>query len=279
MAYPGSLDSFTTQTDNVDDADAAWANMVQAALLAIETELGVDPAGSATDLVTRLAMTLSAAGLLNFAASTLLTISSGAITVTQNWHRVDTESGAASDNLDTITAGADGQLLFLRTVADARNVVIRHGIGNILCGGAGNITLDLANDLAILLYDDNLDKWLAFGVGGSALLGTENTWTAPQHFNAAISTAYAAVNANATLDATYQTVAVDASGGAVTITLPAAASCTGRRYDIKKVDSSANAVTIDGNSTETIDGIATKALANQYSSVTVISNGSGWWII
>lgn len=278
MAYPASLDSFTTNTDSVDDVLAADMNAVQAGIVAIETELGTDPAGSLTDVKTRLAVSLSAAGLLNFATSSALTIATGVITVTQNWHTVDTEAAAASDDLDTITAGADGQILFLRSTAAARNIVLRHGIDNIVCAGAANITLDLTSDLAILIYDATLIKWIAYAVG-SSILGAANVWTGSQTFSASIQTAYAGLNAAATLDATRQTVAVDATAGAITITLPAAASCTGRRYDIKKVDSSANAVTIDGNAAETIDGAATKVLSAQYSAATVISNGSGWWII
>jgi hypothetical protein len=278
-SYPTSLKSFTTQVDNVDDANAAWANAAQDEILAIETELGTDVAGSATDLKTRLAVALSAAGLLNFAASTLLTISSGSITATQNWHRVDTESSAASDDLDTITAGTDGQVLFLRSVADARNVVIKNGTGNILTTGGKDITLDLYADLAIGVYDDVVDKWIFTGVTGAGLLNTANTWTGVNVFSAAMSTKYSAVNANTTLGATYQTVAVDATSGNITITLPAASTCTGRRYDIKKIDGSANTVTIDGNSAETIDGAATKVISTQYSTYTIISNGSGWYVL
>ena len=71
----------------------------------------------------------------------------------------------------------------------------------------------------------------------------------------------------------------DASGGAFTITLPAAADHTGREFTVKKIDGSANAVTVDGNSSETIDGAATYALSSQYSSVTVVSDGSNWYIV
>jgi hypothetical protein len=125
-----------------------------------------------TDVKTRLAVSLSAAGLLNFAASAALTIATGSITVTGNWARVDTEAAAASDYLDTITAGADGQVLFLRSTADARNVIIRHGVGNIVCGGATNITLDVTSDLAILIYDGNLSKWIAEGFMSAATVAT-----------------------------------------------------------------------------------------------------------
>ena len=39
------------------------------------------------------------------------------------------------------------------------------------------------------------------------------------------------------------------------------------------------AITLDGNSSETIDGAATFVLSTQYESVTIISNGTGWYIL
>lgn len=64
---------------------------------------------------------------------------------------------------------------------------------------------------------------------------------------------------------------------AVTINLPTASGITGMIYQIKRLGS-AN-VTIDGNSSETIDGQTTIILYTQYSSVTLVSNGSNWTII
>ncbi len=74
-------------------------------------------------------------------------------------------------------------------------------------------------------------------------------------------------------------VVADASGGAFTVTLPAAADFTGRVYRIKKIDSSANAVTIDGNGSETIDGATTAVLSTQYEAITVVSDGTEWWVL
>ena len=71
----------------------------------------------------------------------------------------------------------------------------------------------------------------------------------------------------------------DASGGAFSVTLPAVASSAGQVYTIKKTDSGGNAVTIDGNASETIDGATTKALASQYKYATVACDGAVWWII
>jgi hypothetical protein len=83
-------------------------------------------------------------------------------------------------------------------------------------------------------------------------------------------------NANYTLTPHDHTVFVDATGGNRTITLPTASTCARRRYEIKKIDSSANTVTVDGYSSETIDGSLTNILSTQYQSVTVVSDGAGW---
>lgn len=94
-------------------------------------------------------------------------------------------------------------------------------------------------------------------------------------FGAAITT----VLVDTTLTVAHHTVLVDATAAAVTINLPTAASASGRIYVIKKIDVSANGVTIDGNGGELIDGAATKAIANQYASLTIQSSGSAWYII
>jgi hypothetical protein len=72
---------------------------------------------------------------------------------------------------------------------------------------------------------------------------------------------------------------IDASGGALSVFLPAAADNLDRVISVKKIDSSANAVTVDGNGSETIDGVTTKSLASQYDGITVISNGTSWEIV
>ena len=65
---------------------------------------------------------------------------------------------------------------------------------------------------------------------------------------------------------------------AITVNLVAAATCTsGFKYQIK--NRSTNTLTIDPNGTETIDGASTYALATQEESVTLITDGSNWFII
>jgi hypothetical protein len=82
-----------------------------------------------------------------------------------------------------------------------------------------------------------------------------------------------------TLTINHFLVLVDASSGGITITLPASASHTNRIYTIKKIDSSGNKVTVDANASETIDGELTIDLKLQYSYITIVCDGTEWFII
>lgn len=79
-----------------------------------------------------------------------------------------------------------------------------------------------------------------------------------------------------TLTASDDLVLASASGAAFTLTLPAAASNTGKVYLIKKTDSTFNAVTVDGNASETIDGATTTTLNTQNESIEIVSDGTNW---
>lgn len=84
-----------------------------------------------------------------------------------------------------------------------------------------------------------------------------------------------AVSAAYTIASKDRTVLASASGGAFTVTLPSASSSKGRRYTIKKVDASANGVTVGG----TVDGTVNPVLTAQYQRVTVESDGSAWYLV
>jgi hypothetical protein len=75
------------------------------------------------------------------------------------------------------------------------------------------------------------------------------------------------------------TLLCNATGGAFTVTLPVAAAHPGRVFTIKKIDASVNAVTIDGDGAETIDGAATYALTAQWQSVVLQCNGTSWFVL
>ena len=91
--------------------------------------------------------------------------------------------------------------------------------------------------------------------------------------------ATATKTSNYTISGTDVVIFADATSGAVTITLPTAASTPGYRFDIKRIDGSGNACTIARSGTDTIDGATSHTLPVQYTSLTVVSNGSAWYIL
>ena len=72
-------------------------------------------------------------------------------------------------------------------------------------------------------------------------------------------------------------ILADASGGPVTVALPAVGSSDGRVVYVKKTDATGNAVSADGDGAELVDGLATFDLLVQYESVTLFCDGSQWW--
>lgn len=74
-------------------------------------------------------------------------------------------------------------------------------------------------------------------------------------------------------------IIADATGGAITMTLPPAALVPGRIYAFKRINSGGNAVIVDGYAAETIDGAATHTLTPQWNSLTIMSNGVAWFIL
>lgn len=74
-------------------------------------------------------------------------------------------------------------------------------------------------------------------------------------------------------------ITCNATSGAITVNLFAASGNAGRRLTIKKTDASANAVTIDGNASETIDGALTLILSLRYEDAVLECDGSNWQVI
>lgn len=82
-----------------------------------------------------------------------------------------------------------------------------------------------------------------------------------------------------TIDASgRQTVVLaDATTATFAVTLPTAVA--GRVVVVKKIDSTANAVTVETPGAETIDGAANHSLATQYDVVRLITDGTNWFVI
>lgn len=93
---------------------------------------------------------LKVLGMVNLGSPTELTISAGAITVTKSFHGVDTEADAATDDLETINGGSDGDRLILKAQNDTRSVVLKDGVGNLRLNG--DFTLDSVHDTIELIF-------------------------------------------------------------------------------------------------------------------------------
>lgn len=87
------------------------------------------------------------------------------------------------------------------------------------------------------------------------------------------------ITSSTTLDDNYTVILANCTSGAIIITLPLAINYKGRFFYIKKIDASANNLTIDGNGSETIDGQLTAVISVQYTCLTIYSDGTEWWII
>lgn len=94
-----------------------------------------------------------------------------------------------------------------------------------------------------------------------------------------VATQVTTVTANTTLGVGHHIVLVNASGGNRTITLPDATTCGGRQYIVKKIDSSANTVTVTAQTGQTIDGQSSVVLNTQYQFIKIVSNGQNWFKI
>jgi hypothetical protein len=81
------------------------------------------------------------------------------------------------------------------------------------------------------------------------------------------------------LDKTNFTVLVDASGDNRIITLPAASSVPGAIFVVKKIDATANTVTLTPQLGETIDDGPNSVISTQYTVKRIQSDGVEWWII
>lgn len=68
----------------------------------------------------------------------------------------------------------------------------------------------------------------------------------------------------------------DATAGAFTISLPSAVGLAGMLFEFKKIDASANFVTVDPAGAETIDGALTVDLKKQWDCVAIRSDGANW---
>ena len=264
------LDGGTSATSTtLVDADRVIVNddgtMKQVALSDVKTYIG---AGAADDLTT------------GDAAVTLAT-SAGNITIDAQGNDTDIIFKGTDNNSDitmlTLDGSEAGDATFNRNVTVTGDIILDDGGSIKEAGGTAAITIDASGEVTkigqdtpsngeFLQWDGSNSKvvWAAAS-GGSA--------SAPGVTSASPSSAYT-ISTHAGIEEIYLLT----PSTAITVNLPAAASAgAGYKYQIKNLSS--NTITVDPNSSETIDGSATVDINTQYSSLTVVTDGSNWFII
>lgn len=93
----------------------------------------------------------------------------------------------------------------------------------------------------------------------------------------ATSPAVVTKTANYTITNADSVILANAASGPFTLSLPPAATAN-KTYTIKKIDNTSNAVTIDGNGSETIDDALTQVVTIPKTSLTFVTDGSNWHI-
>lgn len=133
-------------------------------------------------------------------------------------------------------------------------------------------TSDLLPPTTLPPAADRANTYLGFdGAGAIALFGTPGSGTGFGTLN------YREIFASSILSVTDNVLECDATSGPQANTLPAAASVAGKLFILKKVDASANPVTIAGDAQ--IDGQASFTLGAQWQTVGLFSVGTKWLIV
>ncbi len=165
------------------------------------------------------------------------------------------------------------------TAANTRRITIPKAATATLAGltrKQGTILYD--TDLNVVKYDDgsNLNTVGTASVATSSTAGIVTTFTPTvlSSMKSVSSAGYTILDNDG-----YSTVYVSTGASDQTIVLPTAADNAGRMIKIKKTDSGAGRVLVDGEGAETIDGFSVLRVPLQYDYVEVVSLGASWSIV
>jgi hypothetical protein len=183
-------------------------------------------------------------------------------------------------NTPTVTTATGNNVALVdQTTGQVRNITVDNLVGNVVTADNGLTKTSPANiRLGGTLMQNTTVAQAGFTMaytGGNVGVGTA---TPNSTFQVTGSQAVSVLRttASVTLDATHYIVLANATGGAVTLTLPAAGTNAGRTYYIGKSDESTNTVTFSPalRLTETTT-VASLNFAKKYK---IVSDGTDWVI-
>lgn len=227
---------------------------------------------------------ITGTGTVTLGTPTALSASTtDAVTATSHTHSISTATAVALTNASASGAGTSASLaradhthaisgfaLSAHSHASGEVSSITYAVAMTALAGASSVASN-----GQLLIGDGADFTKATLTAGNGIGITNGAGSITIKTSATVSTKTGAYTATSNDNV----ILCDATTAGFTLTLPAVASSSGTVYTIKKIDSSVNAVTIDANSTELIDGLQTFVLAYQFQSIDLVCNGSAWYIV
>jgi hypothetical protein len=216
----------------------------------------------------------------------------------------------ATDNVHRMTITSGGNVLIGTTTDNGFKLEVQGGLpivraidsntsgANRVAGFRAQTNTSLGDFLSIANnanapFDSNDGVYVMNRTSGSSLYFTTNNGgteakrltlasTGAATFSGSFATPHTTKSANYTLTATDFTVGFDCASSR-TANLPDATTCAGRIYVIYQYNTNNGAryVTLDGNGSQTINGLTTVNLQyyGDFSSVMIQSNGSNWVLI
>jgi hypothetical protein len=117
-------------------------------------------------------------------------------------------------------------------------------------------------------------------IGKNAIVGAGTQPNSTLDVQGSMSLKIRTASSNEALAETDNTLLVNAGSGGITITLPPVSNIAGRIYTIKKIAGSIdNAVTLQPQGGAQIEGGANYIIYNNYTYVTIQTDGSNWYVI
>jgi hypothetical protein len=209
----------------------------------------------------------SAFATSDFFSSVPLQVNSISGNIALRLHRPDATSGAGVGGLSF--AGNDSS-------GNQRDIALIQGETSATNSNGGALRFLTRADAG------SLAERMRITSGGNVLIGTTSDNGSRLQVAGSVATPHTTKSSNYTLDATDYTVGFDCASNR-TATLPDATTCAGRIYVIYQYNtgSGTRSVTLDGNGSQTINGVTTYSLAPycDFTSVVIQSNGSNWIII
>ena len=187
-----------------------------------------------------------------------------AIIMTDRGKTIAVDATAATPTTVTLlnaTAATNGYQITIKKIDKTNNVVNIDPATAQKIDGLDPFVLYDYNDFIKVLSDGSNWHVIAGKIRGSAIVTT----TTPLAID---------------LGDENKTYLIDASSSAFVVNLPAINTIArGYRIGFKKTDSSSNAVTINGDGTEQIDGGSSVVISKQFDFIVLINDGSNWFVI